>query len=192
MALKKIVVGISGASGAIYAIDFLKKLRKQTEVEIHGVISQWAFENIRLETNFTPEEVLALFDYTYDEKNLGAAIASGSFKVDAMVIIPCSMKTVASIAYGFSENLIARAADVTIKQQRKLILVPRESPLSAIHLENLLKLAQLGVAIVPPMPAFYLQPTKLEEIIQQQSQRLFDLLDLEVKDAKRWKGEEND
>lgn len=189
MTLKKIIVAISGASGAVYGLDLLQKLKAQKDVEVHGVISQWAFENIRLETNFTKQDVLELVDYSYDEKNLGAAIASGSFKMDAMVIVPCSMKTVASIAYGLSENLIARAADVTLKEQRRLILVPRETPLSAIHLENLLKLARLGVMIAPPMPAFYLKPTTVEEIVSQHSQRIFDLLGLQPENPQRWTGE---
>lgn len=147
--MKKIIVGISGASGSIYGIDLLEKLSKATNVETHLVMSNWAKENIKLETDYSVAEVENLADFVYDNRNLGAAIASGSFRIDGMVIAPASMKTVAGISIGFDEDLIMRAASVMLKEQRKLILVPRETPLSAIHLENLTKLAKLGVHIIP-------------------------------------------
>ena len=152
--MKKIIVGISGASGSIYGIDLLEKLSKATNVETHLVMSNWAKENIKLETDYSVAEVENLADFVYDNRNLGAAIASGSFRIDGMVIAPASMKTVAGISIGFDEDLIMRAASVMLKEQRKLILVPRETPLSAIHLENLTKLAKLGVHIIPPIPSF--------------------------------------
>lgn len=187
MGKKRIVVGISGASGSIYALNFLKQLKKYPEIEIHGVVSSWAWENIRLETEMTKKEVTALFDQLYSDKDLGAAIASGSFLVDAMVIVPASMKTVATIAYGLSDNLLSRAADVTLKERRPLIIVPRETPLSTIHLENLTKLSRLGVQIIPPMPAFYNHPQTIQDLIDHHTMKLLDALHLRNDfDEKRW------
>ncbi|MFY1066513.1 UbiX family flavin prenyltransferase [Enterococcus sp. AD013-P3] len=188
--MKKIIVAITGASGSVYAVDLLKKLKSRPDVEVHGVVSRWAWENLRLETSLTQEEVIALMDVYYEEENLGAAIASGSFLTDGMVIVPASMKTVAGIAHGFSETLIGRAADVILKEQRRLVIVPRETPLSVIHLENLTKLARLGVVIAPPMPAFYTQPQTISDLVSRQTDRLLDLLGLPQADAVRWQGEE--
>lgn len=189
MNLRKIVVGITGASGSIYAIDLLEKLKSIPDVETHVVISSWAKENIKLETDYELKDVLALADIVYNSKNLGAAIASGSFKTDGMVIVPASMKTVAALSIGYTDNLITRAADVVLKEQRKLILVPRETPLSAIHLENLTKLARLGVHIIPPIPAFYNKPQSLADIITHQSMKILDSLGIEHNFGKRWEGE---
>ncbi|GEA76844.1 flavin prenyltransferase UbiX [Latilactobacillus sakei] len=146
--MRKIVVGISGASGTIYGIRLLEALHQVPDVETHLVMSRWAKENLAIEkTGYTEKQVVALADFVHPEQNMGATIASGSFKHDGMVIVPTSMKTLASIATGLGENLIARAADVTLKERRPLIIVPRESPFNQIHLENMLKLAQMGVAI---------------------------------------------
>lgn len=187
--MKKIVVGISGASGSIYGIDLLEKLSKVTNFETHLVMSNWAKENIKLETNYSVAEVENLADFVYDNQNLGAAIASGSFRVDSMVIAPASMKTVAGISIGFDEDLIMRAASVMLKEQRKLILVPRETPLSPIHLENLTKLAKLGVHIIPPIPSFYDHPKTIQDIIDHQTMKVLDSLGIEADFAKRWGGE---
>lgn len=187
--MKKIIVGISGASGSIYGIDLLEKLNKVTNVETHLVMSNWAKENIKLETNYSVAEVENLADFVYDNQNLGAAIASGSFRVDGMVIAPASMKTVAGISIGFDEDLIMRAASVMLKEQRKLILVPRETPLSPIHLENLTKLAKLGVHIIPPIPSFYDHPRTIQDIIDHQTMKVLDSLDIEASFAKCWDGE---
>ncbi len=186
--MKKIIVAITGASGSVYAVDLLQKLQGRPDVEVHGVVSRWAWENIRLETSLTKTEVRELMTVCYEEEDLGAAIASGSFLTDGMVIVPASMKTVAGIAHGFSESLIGRAADVMLKEQRRLILVPRETPLSAIHLENLTKLARLGVVIAPPMPAFYTQPQTIHDLVSRQTDRLLDLLGLPAEGAVRWQG----
>ena len=188
MVLKKIVVGISGASGSIYGIDLLKKLKQVSDVETHLVMSDWAKENIKLETEYQPEEVAKMADHVYDNHNLGASIASGSFLVDAMVIAPASMKTVAGISIGLDEDLIMRAASVMIKEQRKLILVPRETPLSAIHLENLTKLAKLGVQIIPPIPSFYDQPQTIQDMIDHQSMKIMDALKIKNGIGRRWHG----
>lgn len=185
---KRIVVGITGASGTVYAIDLLKKLRPIEDVEVHGVLSAWAKKNLQLETDYSLKDVEQLLDYSYSDNDLGASIASGSFLTDAMVIVPSSMKTIASIAVGIGDNLISRAADVTLKEQRKLIIVPRESPLSAIHLENMTKLARLGVQMIPPIPAFYNHPTTIQDLVDHQSMKILDSLGIELADQKRWEG----
>lgn len=185
----RIIVGISGASGAIYGIRVLEELGR-AGVETHLVISRWARETIRQETDFTPEAVEALATVSYDPQDQSAAISSGSFLTSGMVIAPCSMKTVAAIAHGYADNLLARAADVCLKEQRKLVLVPRETPLSALHLENLLRLARLGVAILPPVPAFYHRPRSLEEIVDQTVGRVLDHLGVPHRLLRRWKERE--
>ena len=143
----RIVVGISGATGAIYGIRLLELLRECSDAELHLVVSRWAEETIRLETDYTPEQVRALADVSYQADALGAAISSGSFRTMGMIILPCSMKTLSAIANGYDHDLLARAADVTLKEGRPLVLCPRETPLNAIHLENMLKLSRLGVRI---------------------------------------------
>jgi len=184
----EIIVGITGATGTIYAVRLLEALKKFEHVNIHLVMSQWAQQNLITETKYDLEYINSLSDAVYDNFNMGAKISSGSFLTDAMLIVPCSMKTLSSIANGYCDNLIARAADVTLKEGRKLILSPRETPLSAIHLQNMLKLSQLGVKIVPPMPAFYNKPETVEDIINHQVMKLLDQLNLSFPDGKRWKG----
>ncbi|OBW91300.1 3-octaprenyl-4-hydroxybenzoate carboxy-lyase [Gallibacterium genomosp. 3] len=186
---KRIIVGISGASGIVYAIDLLQTLRQlKIDVEIHGVVSQWARENLRIETTMGLSDLYDLMDYHYANHDMAATIASGSYLIDAMVIVPASMKTVAGIACGFHDSLIGRAADVTLKEQRKLIIVPRETPLSVIHLENLTKLAKLGAHIIPPIPAFYHPPQSIDELIRQQTTKMLDSLGIAYPDAERWQG----
>lgn len=187
MRKRRIVIGITGASGTIYALDLLKELKKYPEIETYGVISDWAKENLKIETDMSLKEVYELLDYHYSVKDLGASIASGSFLVDAMVIVPTSMRTVGAIAMGLADNLITRAADVTLKEQRKLILVPRETPLHAIHLENLTKLAKMGVQIIPPIPAFYNQPQTIQDLVHHQTMKLLDALQIENDLSERWK-----
>lgn len=172
-----------------YAVDLIKELKEIPDVETHGVISTWAGENLRQESDMTLREMRDLFDYHYSVNDLGAAIASGSFLTDGMVIIPASMRTVAAISLGLGDNLITRAADVTLKEQRKLILVPRETPLSAIHLENLTRLAKLGVQIIPPIPAFYNQPKTIQDLVDHHSMKILDSLGIENTTGGRWKGE---
>lgn len=186
--MRKIIIGISGASGSIYGIDLLKKLKPVDNVETHLVMSDWAKENIKFETDYQPDKVERMADFVYDNHNLGASIASGSFRVDAMVIAPASMKTVAGISIGFDEDLIMRAASVMLKEHRKLILVPRETPLSAIHLENLTKLAKLGVQIIPPIPSFYDHPQTIQDIINHQSMKVMDALRIDNEIGRRWNG----
>lgn len=186
---KKIVIGISGASGTTYAIDLIKTLHANPTVETHGVISTWAKQNLKLESDMGLNELEDLLDYHYAINDLGATIASGSFLVDGMVIVPASMKTVAAVSMGYSDNLIARAADVTLKEQRKLIIVPRETPLSTIHLENLTRLSRLGVQIIPPIPAFYNHPETIADLVNHQTMKIMDALGIENDSKGRWKGE---
>jgi 4-hydroxy-3-polyprenylbenzoate decarboxylase len=159
---KRIVVAISGASGAIYGIRLLEALRATGTVETHLVISDWAKKNIEYETDLKVDDINKLADFCYENKNLGAKISSGSFITSGMVIAPCSMKTLSAVANGYTENLIIRAADVALKEHRKLVLVPRETPLNAIHLENMLKLSRLGVTIAPPIRRFISSPSLLK------------------------------
>ncbi len=184
----EIIVGISGATGIIYAINLLRALKDRDNVDTHLIMSDWAKENLKIETNYTLEEVESLATVVYDNKNLGAKTSSGSFITDGMVIVPCSMKTLSSIANGYDDNLISRTAGVMIKEGRKLILSPRETPLSAIHIENMLKLSRIGVRMVPPMPAFYNHPQSIEDMINHHVMKILDQLGINVDNAKRWQG----
>jgi len=153
---------------------------------VHLILSRWGEEILRLETGIDGNAVGALASFAYQENDLGAAVASGSFQHQGMVVIPCSMKTLAGIAHGYAANLISRAADVTLKEGRRLILVPRETPLNAIHLENMLTLARLGVVIMPPVPAFYYRPATIDELVQHLVGRILDHLGLEHNLLSRW------
>lgn len=187
--MQRIIVGVTGASGTIYAVDLLEKLHQLPDVEVHLVLSNWAKKNLALETDYQLSQLTALADQTYHINDQGAAIASGSFLNDGMVIVPASMKTVASIAYGIGDNLIGRAADVTIKEQRKLVIVPRETPLSVIHLENLTKLAKLGAQIIPPIPAFYNQPQTIQDLVAHQTMKILDAFHIHNETDRRWEGD---
>lgn len=187
--MKRIVIGITGASGTIYGVRLLEILQANPEVETHLVISHWAKANLKLEVpQYSLQALKQLADVTYSEKNMGAAIASGSFQHDGMVIVPASMKTVAAIASGLGDDLIGRAADVTLKERRPLLLVPRETPLSQLHLSNLLTLAQMGVAIIPPIPAFYNQPKTIQDLVDHTVMKLLDQLHLKNELVPRWQG----
>lgn len=181
----RIIVGISGASGAIYGIRLLEELKKR-EIETHLVISKWGTVTIEKETDYSVEQVMSLADKVYDEDNLGAAISSGSFKNNGMVIAPCSMKTLSGIANGYAEELIIRAADVCIKERRRLIILARETPLNPIHLENMLKLSRLGITIMPPVPAFYANPKTLDDIVNHTVGRILDQLEIDNELFTRW------
>lgn len=183
---KRLVVGMSGASGAILGIEILKTLKKYPDWESHLVISKGAEQTILEETNYKLIDVIDLADKTYSLKDIGASIASGTFKTEGMVIVPCSMKTAAGIACGYSDNLLLRAADVTIKERRKLVLVPRESPLSTIHLRNLLSLSELGAIIVPPMMSYYNKPASIEDLNTHIIGKILDKFHIEVNGFNRW------
>ncbi|MCR5758369.1 MAG: UbiX family flavin prenyltransferase [Selenomonas sp.] len=183
----RIVVGITGASGSIYALRLIEVLRKMGH-EVHGVVTDSGWQVLAYECNLTREDLSARVDVLYDNANIGAAIASGSFKADAMVVLPCSMKTAASIAHSLSDNLLTRAADVMLKESRPLILVPRETPMHAIHLENLLKLAQLGVKIMPAAPGFYHRPKTIDDLVDMLVGKICDQLGLDAHLYARWQG----
>jgi len=185
---RRIIIGVTGASGTIYAIDLLKKLSLISNIETHVVFSSWAKKNLQLETNLSLNDIKQLADYFYNDGDLGASIASGSFLTDGMVIVPASMKTIASIAVGIGDNLISRAADVILKEQRKLIMVPRETPLNTIHLENMTKLSRMGVQIIPPIPAFYNHPQTIQDLVDHQTMKLLDSLKIENDSEGRWEG----
>lgn len=183
----KVVVGVSGGSGSIYAISLLKAL-KELNIETHLVVSTMGEYVTEHECGVSLEELKSMATYYHDNKNLAAPIASGSFKVDKMIVIPCSMKTLSSVAHGYSDSLLSRACDVTIKEGRKLILVPRETPLSPIHLENMLKLSKIGVTIFPLSPGFYNHPQTIEDIVINMTGRLLDALGIDNDLVNRWKG----
>lgn len=183
----RLVVGISGASGAVFALRLLEALRDEN-AEVHLVVSKWAQQTIEHETGRSLADVRALAAHHYAAADLGAAISSGSFVTEGMVIVPCSMRSVAAIAQGTSENLLHRAADVALKERRRLVIVPRETPLSPVHLENLLKLARMGVTILPPMPAFYNHPESIADLVDHVVARILDQFGLAASFAKRWEG----
>jgi 4-hydroxy-3-polyprenylbenzoate decarboxylase len=181
----RIVLGMTGATGVIYGIRMLEVLR-ETPVETHLIMSHWARKTIVAETDRKPDAVVELADQVYEEHDLAAPPASGSFLTDGMVIAPCSMKSLAAIATGISENLIHRAADVTLKEGRELLLLARETPLSVIHLENMLRVARAGAMVVPPVPAFYARPSSLEEMVDHTVGRVLDHFGIEVDLVRRW------
>lgn len=183
----KIVVAITGASGVIYGKRLLEVLQ-ETGHETHVVVSAHGWEVLRHECGLGREEIKGLATVLHEAENVGASIASGSFLTDAMVVVPCSMKTLGSIAAGIAENLVVRAADVMLKEGRKLVLVPRETPLSAIHLENMLRLAKLGVRILPASPGFYHCPSDLSAVVDMMVGKICDSLGVEHQLFPRWQG----
>jgi polyprenyl P-hydroxybenzoate/phenylacrylic acid decarboxylase-like protein len=182
----RVVVGMTGATGAVLGIRLLEALG-QLGVETHLILSDWARATIKLETDTTVEEVRALASQAYSARDLAAGISSGSFRTDGMVICPCSMKTLSAIRIGFSDNLITRAADVTLKERRKLVLVAREAPLSEIHLDNMRYLAGAGAVIFPPTVAYYARPTSVDEVTDYVVGRVIDQLGIEHSLINRWK-----
>ncbi|MDM4206034.1 non-oxidative hydroxyarylic acid decarboxylases subunit B [Klebsiella spallanzanii] len=182
----KLIVGMTGATGAPLGVALLKALREMPEVETHLVMSKWAKTTIELETPYTAREVAELADFSHSPADQAAIISSGSFRTDGMIVIPCSMKTLAGIRAGYAEGLVGRAADVVLKEGRKLVLVPREMPLSTIHLENMLALSRMGVAMVPPMPAYYNHPETIADVTDHVVARVLDQFGLEYHKARRW------
>lgn len=186
--MKRIVVAITGASGSIYGIRVLEVLQTIPEIEVHLVISEAAATTIDSETDFTLEKVAALADVVHSNKNIGATISSGSFKTAGMIIAPCSIKTLSAVANSNTENLIVRAADVTLKERRKLVLVVRETPFHLGHLRNMTRVTETGGIILPPVPAFYNKPKTLEDIINHLVGRVLDIFEIEHRLFERWKG----
>ncbi|MCD6133400.1 MAG: UbiX family flavin prenyltransferase [Deltaproteobacteria bacterium] len=186
----KIACGITGASGMPYAVRLIEFLA-QTENEVYTVVSEWGKKIIKLEMNREWEEIISGFKgkvYNFEEDDLFSPLASGSFGIEKTVILPCSMKTLSAIAHGFSQNLIERMADVSIKEGKMLVLCPREMPFSSIHLENMLKLSKMGVKIAPPVPAFYPHPESIEDITDFVVGKILDILKIEHNLFRRWHG----
>lgn len=181
----RLIVGITGASGAIYGKRLLEVLRNK-KIETHLIISEAAEKVIEHELEISKEELEKLATHAYDVEDLTAPIVSGSFKTDGMAIIPCSMKTLAGISHGYSDNLILRAADVTLKEKRKLVLVPRETPLNIIHLRNMLNLAKQNVVILPAMPAYYHKPKSVDSLADYVVGKVLDILEIEHDLFERW------
>jgi 4-hydroxy-3-polyprenylbenzoate decarboxylase len=188
--MKRIIIGISGASGVIHGIRLLQVLREVDGVETHLVLSPAGRRTVALETDFSAEQVEALADYTYKPGDIAAAISSGSFRAAGMIVAPCSIKTLSGIATSYADNLLVRAADVTLKDRRPLVLMVRETPLHLGHLRLLVQVAEMGAVVMPPMPAFYHRPTMLEEVIDQTVNRALDLLGVELPQDlfRRWEG----
>jgi len=184
----RLVVGVSGASGSIYAVRLLQTLRPIPNLETHLVISNAGKRTLSLETDYTVADLQALADRCYQQSDIGAAIASGSFRTDGMVVIPCSIKTVSGIASSYSDNLLLRAADVILKERRRLVLVVRETPLHLGHLRLLTQVAELGAIVQPPVPAFYTRPRSLDDIVNHTVARVLDVLGIELERdlAPRW------
>ena len=185
--MKRVLVGISGASGAPIAIRLLQRLKVNQDVETHLIMSDSACLTIEQETEYSVQQVQALADVVYDIKKIGARPASGSFQIDKMIIVPCSMKTVAGIASGYSDNLLLRSADVMLKEGRPLFLVARESPVSLIHLRNLQELSMIGVRIIPPMVSYYQGYKTIEEWTNNFVERLLDKMEIQ-NNVKAWDG----
>ena len=183
----KLIVGLTGATGTIYGVRLLERLR-ELDVETHLVISRWGARTLSHETPYSREHVESLATVVYPPGDMGAAISSGSFKTDGMIVAPCSAKTLAAIAHGFGDNLIHRAADVILKERRRLLLAIREAPLSEIHLENMLKLSRMGVVISPPLPAFYTRPASIDDMVDHSVSRILDQIGIHL-DVNRWSGE---
>jgi 4-hydroxy-3-polyprenylbenzoate decarboxylase len=186
--MKRLIVGISGASGAIYGIRLLEVLRAMEDVETHLVMSRFARMNIEIETSHDVQYVEDLADQVHSFGNQAAPISSGSFKTDGMVIAPCSMKTLSGIVHSAADSLLVRAADVVLKEQRRLVLMPREVPLHVGHCKLLYEAAQLGAVIAPPMPAFYNQPKTIDDLVNHSIGRVLDLFGLDAGILKRWEG----
>ena len=185
---KRIVVAISGASGAVYGVRLLQLLGAMSNVQTHLTVSQAGFLNLQQELDMGPAQVQALADVVYPVQDVGAAIASGSFQCDAMVVAPCSMRTLAAVALGLSDNLITRAADVVLKERRRLILLTRETPLNLAHLRNMASVTEMGGIIFPPVPSFYHRPQTIAEMVDHSVGRVLDLLGLPQASAPRWGG----
>ncbi len=184
---RRLIVAITGATGSLFGIRLLQVL-KGSDVETHLVVSRWGARTLIHETPFTLAQVRRMATRSYAEGDQGAAISSGSFVTMGMVIAPCSVKTLGAIAHGDGKDLVHRAADVVLKERRRLVLAVRESPLSEIHLENMLKLSRMGVVIAPPLPAFYNHPQAIDDLVNHTVSRLLDLFDIHVDVAERWNG----
>ncbi|MBF6617526.1 UbiX family flavin prenyltransferase [Pollutimonas thiosulfatoxidans] len=186
-AKRRLVVGITGATGAVYAVRLLQAVRGVPDVESHLVVSPAGVLNIKYELDLTRQDVHALADQVYSFRDVGATLSSGGFATTGMVVVPCSMRTLAAVAHGFSDNLITRAADVTLKERRRLIMMVRETPLNLAHLRNMTAVTEMGGIIFPPLPAFYHHPKTLDEMVDHTVARVLELLDIHVP-GPHWEG----
>lgn len=184
---KRLIIGISGASGVILGIEVLKAVKAHPGWETHLVVSKNAERTILLETDYSPADVAALADHAYASDDISARISSGTFITEGMAIVPCSMKTVAGVACGYSDNLLLRAADVALKERRKLVIVPRECPLSEIHLKNLLALSRMGAVIMPPMMSFYMRPQTISDMVNHITGKVLDVFGIAY-EYESWNG----
>lgn len=189
--MKKLIVGLTGASGTIYGIRLLEILKSVPSVETHLVISQAARRTISLETDYSLKDIYALADVIYDDRDIGASISSGSFRVNGMVILPCSIKSLSGIVHSYTDTLVTRAADVVLKEGRKLVLCVRETPLHLGHLRLMTQASELGAVIMPPVPAFYFQPKTIDDIVNQTVNRVLDQFEIDLPDDlfQRWEGD---
>src|SRR3954469_22697650 len=185
--MRRLIIGMTGSTGAIFGVRMLEAL-KGSDVESHLIISKWAQRTLEHETRYTVEQVRSLATVVHSQGDMGASISSGSFKTEGMVVIPCSVRTLAGIANGYGEHLVHRAADVILKERRKLVLVVRETPLSEVHLENMLKLSRMGVVMLPPMPAFYNHPQSVDDVVNHIVMRVLDQFGISAPNEKRWDG----
>ena len=185
--MRRLIIGMTGSTGAIFGIRLLEAL-KSSPIETHLIISKWAQRTIEHETRYKVEDVRALANVCHSQGDMGASLSSGSFLTEGMVVIPCSVRTLAGIANGYGEHLVHRAADVVLKERRKLVLVVRETPLSEVHLENMLKLSRMGVIMLPPMPAFYNHPQTVDDVVNHIVGRVLDQFGIPAPFEKRWDG----
>lgn len=186
----RIIVGLSGASGAIFGVEALRLLREIGAYETHLIVSPSAVRTLREETDFSLDEVEALADHRHGFKDIGASIASGSFRAEGMLIAPCSMRTLGAIATSIADNLLVRAADVCLKERRRLVLMVRETPLHLGHIELMAQVTRIGAIVMPPAPAFYTRPTSIEQLVTQTSARALDVLGVDTPALKRWPNKE--
>lgn len=184
----RLIIGMSGASGVIYGIRLLEVLSRVEQVETHLVLSDSAKLNIAIETDRSAKEIQALADEVYSNRDIAARLASGSFKTDGMIVAPCAVKTLSAIANSYADSLLVRAADVMLKERRRLVLVPRETPLHTGHCELLLKASQIGAILAPPMPAHYINPQTVDDLVDHHVGRILDLFDLDPGLVQRWQG----
>jgi len=185
---RRLIVAITGASGAVYGVHLLRLLRERGDVQTHLVVSPAGWMNIDLEIGLARRDIEALADVVHPVRNVGASIASGSFQTDGMVIAPCSMRTLASVALGLSDNLITRAADVVLKERRRLVLLTRETPLNLAHLRNMVSVTEMGGVIFPPVPAFYNTPASIDEMVDHTVGRVLDLFGIAQQVSPAWAG----
>tara|TARA_R110002096_G_scaffold61443_5_gene152714 strand:- start:1683 stop:2312 length:630 start_codon:yes stop_codon:yes gene_type:complete len=186
--MKRIIIGMSGATGSIYGIRLLQVLKEKEDIETHLVMTKFARLNIEIETTYTPKDVEDLADVVHGIGNQAASISSGSFKTEGMIVAPCAMNSLSGIVHSAASSLLVRAADVVLKEQRRLVLMPREVPLHVGHCKLLYEAAQLGAIIAPPMPAFYSRPKTIDDIVNHSIGRVLDLFDIEVDFLERWPG----